>query len=145
MVDGGVAASEAGADPARPKARSQTVYRAWLDADLTADLDAITQTGGFRNRSAALRGILKNVGLAGSDSSTADAVRALGVSNHHLVAVGRNINQIAKALHALPGQTTAAERIELEEAVKAIHQHLNVASRLVGELRPMLKTEKAKG
>ena len=141
-VEGGAARADTGV-LAAPKAKSQSVYRAWLDADLTAELDAITRTGGFRNRTAALRAILKNVGLQGTDSSTADAVRAVGVSNHHLVAIGRNINQIAKALHAAPGKTTASERIELEEAAKAIHKHLEVASRLVGELRPMVRTKRA--
>lgn len=139
-VEGGGAPTDAGVVTV-PKAKSPAVYRAWLDADLTAALDAITQTGGFRNRTAALRAILKNVGLPGSGSSTAEAVRAMGISNHHLVALGRNLNQIAKALHAAPGKTTSAERIELEEAAKAIYKHLEVASRLVGELRPMVKTK----
>ena len=122
---------------------AKPVYRAWLDANLTAGLDEVARRGGFRNRTAALRALVKGVSASSAASSTGEAVRALGVSNHQLVVIGRNVNQIAKALHAAPGKTTAAERIELEEAVRAIHRHLDLAARLVGELRPMLKTGRA--
>lgn len=70
-----------------------------------------------------------------------DAVEALGASNHRLVAIGRNINQIAKALHGAGGRATTADVLALEEALGAIHRHLDLASTLVGELRPMFKTK----
>lgn len=121
------------------------VYRAWLDANLTAKLDRVTQQGGFRSRAAALRALLDGIEMSASaGASTGEAIRALGSSNHHLVAIGRNINQIAKALHAAPGKTRSAERIALDEAVIAIHKHLELAAVLVGQLRPMLKSERAK-
>lgn len=119
------------------------VYRAWLDADLTAKLDRVTEQGGFRTRAAALRGLLEGVAMSGG-SSTGDAVHALGLSNHQLVAIGRNINQIAKSLHAAPGKTGASERIALDAAVSAIHKHLELTAVLVGELRPMLKSKRDK-
>ena len=122
-------------------------YRTWLDAALTAKLDRLTEANGFRTRPATLRALIEGVRIGdGSDGAggarASDAIRALGFSNHHLVAIGRNVNQIAKALHA-SGKTTTADRLALDEAVRVIHEHVAIASALVGELRPMFKREKA--
>ena len=143
-VDGaGVAAdaSRVGADDVH-----SGPYRTWLDAALTAKLDRLTEANGFRTRPATLRALIEGVRIGdGSDGAggarASDAIRALGFSNHHLVAIGRNVNQIAKALHA-SGKTTTADRLALDEAVRVIHEHVAIASALVGELRPMFKTEK---
>lgn len=123
-------------------------YRTWLDAAITAKLDRLTEANGFRTRAATLRALIEGVRIGGGGGndgggpSASDAVRALGVSNHHLVAIGRNVNQIAKSLHA-SGKVTTADRLALDEAVRVIHEHVAIASALVGELRPMFKREKA--
>ena len=118
-------------------------YRTWLDADLTAKLDRLTEANGFRTRPATLRALIEGVRVGGGGgASTADAVQALGASNHRLVAIGRNVNQIAKALHGA-GKVMTADRMALDEAVLVIHKHVELAAALVSELRPMLKREKS--
>jgi hypothetical protein len=129
------------------------VYRAWLDATATGKLDRITEAGGFRNRAAALRALLDGVNLSatGSVSSAgqvgpagiAEAVQALGESNHHLVAIARQLRDLAKTIEGGDkAKLTAAVGAELGQAVQQTRQHLKVAAVLVGELRPMLKTQK---
>ncbi len=120
---------------------SEGVYRAWLDGELTSKLDLLTQRGGFRTRAATLRALLEGVNVGDANVSLGDAVVALGESNHRLVAIGRNINQIAKALHGAGGRATTADVLALDAALRAIHTHLDLASTLVGELRPMFKSK----
>lgn len=120
---------------------SEGVYRAWLDAELTAKLDLLTERGGFRTRPATLRALLEGLNVGDANVSLSDAVGALGASNHHLVAIGRNINQIARALHGAGSKATTADVLALDEALRVIHKHLDLASTLVGELRPMFKSK----
>ena len=132
--------------PAAPKpvaatAPSEHVYRAWLDAELTAKLDVLTARGGFRTRAATLRALLEGVNVGDANVSLGDAVGALGESNHRLVAIGRNINQIAKALHGAGGKVTTADVLAFDHALRATHKHLDLAATLVGELRPMFKSK----
>ena len=120
---------------------AEGVYRAWLDAELTSKLDVMTERGGFRTRVATLRALVEGVNVGDSNVSLGDAVEALGASNHRLVAIGRNVNQIAKALHVAGGKATTADVLALDEALRAIHKHLDLAATLVGELRPMFKSK----
>jgi hypothetical protein len=133
------------------------VYRAWLDASATAKLDRITESGGFRTRAAALRALLDGVNLnvdsgaattgatdKASSPGIAQAVQALGESNHYLVAIARQLRDLAKTIEAADkAKLTAAVGAELGQAVQQTRKHLQVAAVLVGELRPMLKTRKA--
>jgi hypothetical protein len=122
-------------------AGSPAVYRAWLDAALTAKLDRITGGGGFRTRAAALRGVIEGVNVgSGASAGLADAVQALGLSNHQLVALGRTLSDLGKAMQVTGAQPSAIERIA--PALKALHHHLERAAALVAELRPLLKTQK---
>ena len=75
----------------------------------------------------------------GGGVSLREVVEALGASNHQLVSIGRNVNQIAKMLRTVPGKTTATDSLVLEAAATAIHEHVSQASKLVGQLRPMLR------
>lgn len=136
------------AAPTAPTPAEETtgVYRAWLDADATAKLDRITQAGGFRSRAAALRGLLDgvnvNVGAQGT-VGIAEAVQALGLSNHQLVAIARQLSQLAKAAtSADPKQPAGADSAALPQVLQSIRTHLDLAAVLVGELRPMLKSKK---
>jgi len=130
------------------------VYRAWLDAGLTAKLDERRRRDGFRSRAAVLRALIDGVGIAQGDRirsgalgvsddgrsvSLREVVDALGASNFQLVSIGRNINQVAKMLRASPGASMATDRQVLEAAAMAIRQHIDQASKLVGHLRPMLR------
>jgi hypothetical protein len=129
------------------------VYRAWLDAAATTKLDRITEAGGFRNRAAALKALLHGVNLSAtmgvatpsnaSGPGIAEAVQALGESNHHLVSIARQLRDLARTIEgADQAKLTAAVGAELGQAVQQTRQHLKVAAVLVGELRPMLKTRK---
>lgn len=130
------------AEAADPEASEHGPYRTWLDAGLTAKLDRVKEANGFRTRPAALRALLEGIRVAGGGgASTEDAVREIGESNSRLVAIARNVNQIAKSLQS-GGKLLTADRIALDEAVLAIHKHVEVAALLVSELRPMLKREK---
>ena len=129
-------------DDIDPEAPEHGPYRTWLDAGLTAKLDLLMGANGFRTRPATLRALLEGVRVAGGGgAATGDAVQALGESNGRLVAIARNVNQIAKSLQA-GGRVLTADRMALDEAVLAIHKHVEVAALLVSELRPMLKREK---
>ncbi len=140
-ADGAPAITKAAAKADTAAPASENVYRAWLDAELTAKLDVLTERGGFRTRAATLRAVLEGVNVGDANVSVSGAVEALGISNHRLVAIGRNINQIAKALHGSGGRATTADVLALDEALMAIHEHLDLAAVLVGELRPMFKTK----
>ena len=135
---------------------SALVYRAWLNADMTAQLDVRKKRDGFRSRAAVLRALIEGVGItdgsSGARSAVAskdgaserpgalrEAVDALGASNHQLVAIARNVSGIAKALREGDGAARVIDRIRLVETVDAINGHVRVASELLGDLRPLLK------
>lgn len=138
---------DASAVPADPRGvdagRGPGVYRAWFDADQTAKLDLIVARTGRRSRIKALHALLDGVQLGAEASAVnvADAVQALARSNHELVAVGRNLNQVAKTLNAFPGKTTVADRMAIERVLATARGHLEVAARLVAELRPLVKSQ----
>lgn len=118
--------------------------RLWMDPDLAAQVDAMCQAGGFRTRVALLRALL--AGHRGTTSDVAshlgDAITQLTTSNFQLVGLGRNLNQIAKSLNTYPGKTTLAERRAIEQAVETIRAHLELSARVVGDLRPLIRTPK---
>ena len=133
---------------------SALVYRAWLNADMTAQLDVRKKRDGFRSRAAVLRALIEGVGITDGGARTAGAsedgasrrsgdlrgaVDALGASNHQLVAIARNVSGIARALRESEGAARVIDRIRLVEAVDAINAHVRVASELLGDLRPLLK------
>jgi hypothetical protein len=151
-----------GVDGADGIAEGAGVYRAWLDADLTAQLDERRRRDGFRSRAAVLRALIKGVGITaggvpsaalgpadgasvapgGASVSLGHAVAVLGVSNHELVAIGRNVSQIAKAMRVGERSERVIDRIRIEEAVATINRHVESASQVLGVLRPLLKRSK---
>jgi hypothetical protein len=130
-------------DTAPDTPRGPGVYRAWFDAQQTAKLDLIVARTGRRSRIKALHALLDGVpiGAPASAANLGQAVQALARSNHELVAVGRNLNQVARSLNAYPGRTTTAERMAIERVLAAVRSHLEEAARVVAELRPQLKTQ----
>ena len=136
--------------------RSTAVYRAWLSADLTQALDVRKERDGFKSRAAVIRALIVGVGITsapsvsgsapdaageapGAAATLREAVEALGASNHELVGIARNVGNVAKAVREGSGGTRVIDRIRLEEAVESINAHLKVASKLLGDLRPLLK------
>jgi hypothetical protein len=118
-------------------ADSTLVYRPWLSAAATAKLDLIVATNGFRNRTAAIRAVLDGVAVASESgpAALADAVQALGRSNHGLV----EIRQRLAAVGARPG-VRAEDSAAIAIAITDMRRHLMTAAVLVGELRPLVKT-----
>jgi hypothetical protein len=52
-------------------------------------------------------------------------IEALGESNHQLLAIGRNLNQIARALNAQRGNTTQYDAELVEELCAAVKRHVS--------------------
>ena len=67
---------------------------------------------------------------------TAGALReALVKSNATLAPIGRNLNQVARALNTHPQQVSAEDRRNLAEAVRRVSEHLELASELLRVIR----------
>lgn len=124
------------------------VYRPALTAADAAALDQLMALTGARSRVVVLRSLIRGTPLyaaanaPGAGANLAMAVQSLIASNHQLVGLARNVNQIAKSLHVAPGKTTGADRLVLQASAGAIREHLEAAARLAGELRPMVKLSK---
>ena len=119
--------------------------RVVLDSELASLLDQVRERGQFRTRPATLRLVLKTFlgqGLAAAQRIDAaplkDAVAALMRSNHELLPIGTNINQIAKSLHAMQGSFGAGDAARLASFAGSVRTHVEVASRLTADLRGLL-------
>ncbi len=127
------------------KAREPDAYRPALAAADAAALDRLMALTGARSRVVVLRSLIQGTPLfaaataPGAGANLAKAVQSLITSNHQLVGMARNLNQIARSLHFAPGKTTGADRLVLQASAGTIREHLEVASRLAGELRPLVK------
>ena len=119
--------------------------RVVLDAELSSLLDQVRARGQFRTRPAALRLALKT--FVGQEPAAPqrvdaaplkDAVAALMRSNHELLPIGTNINQIAKSLHAMQGSFGAGDAAQLASLAGSVRAHVDVASRLTADLRGLL-------
>lgn len=139
--NGSAVLTEPVSDQAGEANSGASVYRARFDAAQAAKLDLIVARTGRRSRIKALYALLDGVqlGAEASAANLADAVQALARSNHELVAVGRNLNQVAKSLNAFPGKTSVADRMAIERVLATTRGHLEAAARLVAELRPAVK------
>ncbi|HSW15715.1 MAG TPA: hypothetical protein VLJ86_00700 [Ramlibacter sp.] len=122
------------------------VYRPDLDSRAVAKLDELRMSSGRRTRLGVLKALIDGVDLGVAKGAAApgvrnlsDAVQELIQSNHQLVAVGRNLNQVAKSLNLYPGRATTADRLVIERAVEVVGQHLEVASKLLAEVRPQVR------
>lgn len=119
--------------------------RVVLDAELASLLEQVRERGQFRTRPATLRLVLKT--FLGHEPAASqridaaplkDAVAALMRSNHELLPIGTNINQIAKSLHAMQGAFGAGDAAQLASFVGSVRAHVDVASRLTADLRGLL-------
>ena len=124
--------------------------RVVLDAELASLLDQVRERGQFRTRPATLRLVLKT--FLGKEltepqridaAPLKDAVAALMRSNHELLPIGTNINQIAKSLHAMQGSFGAGDATQLASFAGSVRAHVDVASRLTADLRGLLTPHKS--
>jgi hypothetical protein len=60
---------------------------------------------------------------------------ALAMSNANLAPIGRNLNQVARALNTHPGHMSSADREELTRVVRRLCEHLKISSQLLHAIR----------
>jgi hypothetical protein len=130
-------------------ARKARVGHMDLDAELASMLDEVTAQGHFRSRPAALRLVLRQflgkgqaVAVPIDAAPLKDAVAALMRSNHELVPIGTNLNQIAKQLNALQGVFKTADAKQLTVFVGEVRGHVDKAARLAADLGALLTPHK---
>jgi hypothetical protein len=153
------------APPANPNhSQRPTAPEAWespahgrlvLDAELVSLLQQVQTQGQFRTRPAALRLVLRHFlgQCQGATPTTAepvdatplkDGVAALMRSNHELLPIGKNINQIAKALNAVHGGFRNTETRKLQVFAQAVREHVEQAARVVSTIRALVTPHKEK-
>jgi hypothetical protein len=123
-----------------------------LDAELASLLQQVQVQGQFRTRPAALRLVLRHF-IGQGPSPTAepvdaaplkDGVAALMRSNHELLPIGKNINQIAKSLNAMQGGFRNTDTKNLQVFAQAVREHVEQAARVVATIRALVTPHKEK-
>ncbi len=117
-----------------------------LDAELASLLQQVQTQGQFRTRPAALRLVLRHFIGQGSTPAAEpvdatplkDGVAALMRSNHELLPIGKNINQIAKSLNAMHGGFRNTETRNLQVFAQAVRDHVEQAARVVSTIRALV-------
>ena len=123
-----------------------------LDAELASLLQQVQEQGQFRTRPAALRLVLRHFIGQGPTSAAEpvdaaplkDGVAALMRSNHELLPIGKNINQIAKSLNAMQGGFRNTDTKNLQVFAQAVREHVEQASRVVATIRALVTPHKEK-
>jgi hypothetical protein len=118
--------------------RGEAVYRAALDADLVAKLDERVRSDGLRDRAAGLRALIEGAVVLpqSGDVSLREAVDALARSNDQLAGVWQRTSRESRAL---AGSAFADDRRAMRTAASEIRAHVDIASELLAQLRPLLK------
>ena len=117
-----------------------------LDAELVSLLQQVQVQGQFRTRPAALRLVLRHFIGQGSTPAAEpvdatplkDGVAALMRSNHELLPIGKNINQIAKSLNAMQGGFRNTDTKNLQVFAQAVREHVEQAARVVASIRALV-------
>ena len=139
------------------------LHRQWFDASAMADLlnadlqlasllQQVQAQGQFRTRPAALRLVLRHVLGQGSTPAAEpvdatplkDGVAALMRSNHELLPIGKNINQIAKSLNAMHGGFRNTDTKNLQVFAQAVREHVEQAARVVSTIRALVTPHREK-
>ena len=123
-----------------------------LDAELASLLQQVQTQGQFRTRPAALRLVLRHFIGKGSTPTAEpveatplkDGVAALMRSNHELLPIGKNINQIAKSLNAMQGGFRNTDTRNLQVFAQAVREHVEQAARVVATIRALVTPHKEK-
>jgi len=129
-----------------PEASAATPGRLVLDAELASLLQQVQAQGQFRTRPAALRLVLRHFIGQGSTPTAEpvdatplkDGVAALMRSNHELLPIGKNINQIAKSLNAMHGGFRNTDTKNLQVFALAVREHVEQAARVVTTIRALV-------
>lgn len=123
-----------------------------LDAELASLLLQVQVQGQFRTRPAALRLVLRHfIGQGPTPAAESvdatplkDGVAALMRSNHELLPIGKNINQIAKSLNAMQGGFRNTDTKNLQVFAQAVREHVEQAARVVAVIRALVTPHKEK-
>ena len=123
-----------------------------LDAELASLLQQVQVQGQFRTRPAALRLVLRHfIGQGPTPAAEPvdatplkDGVAALMRSNHELLPIGKNINQIAKSLNAMQGGFRNTDTKNLQVFAQAVREHVEQAARVVATIRALVTPHKEK-
>lgn len=123
-----------------------------LDAELASLLQQVQTQGQFRTRPAALRLVLRHFIGQGTTPTAEpvdatplkDGVAALMRSNHELLPIGKNINQIAKSLNAMQGGFRNADTRNLQVFAQAVREHVEQAAGVVSSIRALVTPHKEK-
>jgi hypothetical protein len=123
-----------------------------LDAELASLLQQVQAQGQFRTRPAALRLVLRHVIGQGSAPNAEpvdatplkDGVAALMRSNHELLPISKNINQIAKSLNAAQGGFRNTDTKTLLVFAQAVREHVERAAKVVSTVRALVTPHKEK-
>ena len=135
-----------------PDASAAAPGRLVLDAELASLLQQVQAQGQFRTRPAALRLVLRHFIGQGSTPAAEpvdaaplkDGVAALMRSNHELLPIGKNINQIAKSLNAMHGGFRNTDTKNLQVFAQAVREHVEQAARVVSTIRALVTPHKEK-
>jgi len=117
-----------------------------LDAELASLLQQVQHQGQFRTRPAALRLVLRHfIGQGPTQvaepvdaTPLKDGVAALMRSNHELLPIGKNINQIAKSLNAMQGGFRNTDTKNLQVFAQVVQEHVEQAARVVATMRALV-------
>ena len=123
-----------------------------LDAELANLLQQVQVQGQFRTHPAALRLVLRHFIGHGSTLTAEpvdatplkDGVAALMRSNHELLPIGKNINQIAKSLNAMQGGFRNTDTKNLQVFAQSVREHVEQAARVVATIRALVTPHKEK-
>ncbi len=135
-----------------PEAPAAAPGRLVLDAELASLLQQVQAQGQFRTRPAALRLVLRHfIGQGPTPAAESvdatplkDGVAALMRSNHELLPIGKNINQIAKSLNAMQGGFRNTDTKNLQVFAQAVREHVEQAARVVATIRALVTPHKEK-
>ena len=135
-----------------PDASAVAPGRLVLDAELASLLQQVQAQGQFRTRPAALRLVLRHfIGQGPTPAAESvdatplkDGVAALMRSNHELLPIGKNINQIAKSLNAMQGGFRNTDTKNLQVFAQAVREHVEQAARVVATIRALVTPHKEK-
>ena len=135
-----------------PDASAAAPGRLVLDAELASLLQQVQTQGQFRTRPAALRLVLRHfIGQGPTPAAEPvdatplkDGVAALMRSNHELLPIGKNINQIAKSLNAMQGGFRNTDTKNLQVFAQAVREHVEQAARVVSTIRALVTPHKEK-
>ncbi len=135
-----------------PDASTAAPGRLVLDAELASLLQQVQAQGQFRTSPAALRLVLRHfIGHGSAPTAELDdatphkhGVAALMRSNHELLPIGKNINQIVKSLNAMHGGFRNTDTKNLPVFAQAVREHVEQAARVVATIRALVTPHKEK-